>query len=187
MRFFLRCRSGNPFGGAKLVPQTPRLPPMLIGAFGGGPARTPPPLRSPRPLRLSACGRGTGGLGGDEHCAAKGVPRRELESGGGFRQGADEAMRGRRSGRKNQVQPRQRHADFFGSPQAGLRGGRPPRIVGVSRHLFVMSLREPPSLLATEAPCCVTFGALRAFGDSPPPPLNDPHRTLRGNSLYTRE
>ena len=28
--------------------------------------------------------------------------------------GADEARRGKRSGRKNQVQPRQRHADFFG-------------------------------------------------------------------------
>ena len=26
-------------------------------------------------------------MGGDEHCAAKGVPRRELESGGGSRQG----------------------------------------------------------------------------------------------------
>jgi hypothetical protein len=34
-----------------------------------------------------------GGLGGDEHCAAKGVPRRELESGGVHAMGGSARMR----------------------------------------------------------------------------------------------
>ena len=65
-------------------PQTPASPQTSFGAFNGG--SKPPPYRGSVACPIRD-GRGTGGLGGDEHCAAKGVPRCELESGGGSRQG----------------------------------------------------------------------------------------------------
>ena len=165
-RFLCRCatfgapRPSAPLGTPRppLPPPNPLFPPQHLSGLLTTDRRGRRPLRHRAPSGYQPVG-GEQGVWGVTSIAPP---------------GADEAMRGRRSGRKNQVQPRQRHADFFGSPQAGVRGGRPPKNVGVSRllyaprnfrrragacsHRFFVSLRDVR---------CASY--LGASGGSPPP------------------
>ena len=123
-----------------LPPPNPRLPPTSVGAFSNGSSNAPTPTGGSGGSSWALTPAATRPLKSCTRLEGAGVPRREQRWGfpGGEQgvwgvtsiapPGADEAMRGRRSGRKNQVQPRQRHADFFGSPQAGVRGGNPQRL-----------------------------------------------------------
>ena len=66
-----------------------------------------------------------GGQGGNGICAAKGVPRRELVSGGGSRRGRIKQITFRESGQK--IKPGSARCGFFGHRKPDVRPAFRPR------------------------------------------------------------